>query len=140
MAVFFGQFLDHDISLSPEHELEQPCCNLEEPVDCCNIEQKLGRNDSECFKIMMPDNDPLGTCMHLTRSTPHCSSGWPPSIQREQQNVITSFLDASNVYGSDADRSRRVRTMMRGTLKVTQRNNLLPEEELQKCKITLYIF
>ena len=133
MAVFFGQFMDHDISLSPEHEAEESCCTQDN--------NSTGR-DSECFEIQLPPNDPfyspLGqTCMHLTRSLPHCSSGWPPSIIREQQNVITAFLDASNVYGSDAERSRRLRTMVRGQLKVTHENNLLPEEEMQKCNVPI---
>jgi peroxidase len=124
LAVLFGQFLDHDMSLSPEAELEHNCCE---------------ENDSECMKIELPSNDPFysrsnQTCIHLTRSVPHCSSGFPPSRNREQQNVITSFLDASNIYGSDFERSTRVRTKVRGKLKVTKENNLLPEEELQLCK------
>ena len=124
MAIYFGQFLDHDVSLSPEQELD----------DCCT------HDDDECMKIELPTNDPFyspfnQTCLHLTRSVPHCSSGYPPTMNREQQNVITSFLDASNIYGSDADRGRRIRTMVRGKLKVN--DGLLPEEELQRCNVPI---
>ena len=115
MAVFFGQFMDHDISLSPEHEATGNCCDKPE-----NGNQK----DSECMEIELPSDDPFysplkQTCIHLTRSLPHCTSGFPLQMNREQQNVITSFLDSSNVYGSNDERSRRVRTMVHGKLKVT---------------------
>ena len=94
------------------------------------------------MEIELPSDDPFysplkQTCIHLTRSLPHCTSGFPLQMNREQQNVITSFLDSSNVYGSNDERSRRVRTMVHGKLKVTEENNLLPEEVLQKCKVPI---
>lgn len=41
MVAHFGQFVDHDISLTPENE-----------VECC-----AGSTDSECFPIAIPLND-----------------------------------------------------------------------------------
>ena len=133
MAVFFGQFLDHDISLSPEHEVEESCCEVP-----ANGKTK----DEECYEILLPPDDPFysslnQSCIHLTRSEPHSSSGWPPSIKREQQNIITSFLDASNVYGSDAERSKRVRSMVKGKLQVLNDHNLLPEGNFQRCSVPI---
>ena len=123
--------MDHDISLSPEHEVEESCCT-EHATDATK--------NKECFEIPLPPDDPFysplnQTCIHFTRSKPHCSSGWPLSTIREQQNVITSFLDASNVYGSLAERSSRVRAMVRGKLKVSREDDLLPEEDIQSCKV-----
>ena len=126
MAVTFGQFMDHDMSLSPEHE-NNNCCDPNEP-------------DPECFPITVPPTDSFYsqfniTCLGLTRSLPHCSSEPSPSMVREQMNVITSFLDASNVYGSSDEQGAkdvRIRSFENGKLKVTS-NNLLPEEG--KCKV-----
>lgn len=41
---------------------------------------------------------------------------------REQTNVVTSFLDASMVYGNDLNRSRLVRSFRDGLLKTEQIN------------------
>lgn len=134
MAVFFGQFLDHDISLSPEHEAKESCCAQQE--------RNTTTKDPECFEINIPLDDPFysgvgQTCIDLTRSEPHCSSGWPPSIEREQQNVLTSFLDASNVYGSETDKNKRIRNMKRGRLNVVTEHDLLPEEKFQGCSVPI---
>ena len=128
MAVFFGQFLNHDMVLSPKHESK----------NCCD----KTNGDTECNKIEFPPDDPFysqwnQTCLHLTRSQPHCSSGWPPRIVREQQNLLTSYLDANNVYGLNFERCRRLRTMIRGKLKISPEDGTLPEEELQRCRVPI---
>ena len=128
MAVFFGQFLNHDMVLSPKQESK----------NCCD----KSNYDTECIKIELPPDDPFysqwnKTCLPLTRSQPHCSSGWPPKIIREQQNLLTSYLDANNVYGLNFERSRRLRTMIRGRLKVSPEDGTLPEEELQRCRVPI---
>ena len=125
LAILFGQFLDHDISLTPETHLDESCCTH--------------KND-ECMQIELAPDDPfyspLGQqCLSLTRSLPHCSSGFPPPKIREQQTLITAFLDSSNVYGSDVERSLRVREKVKGAMKVTDKNNLLPKEEYQLCMV-----
>ena len=135
MAIFFGQFLDHDISFSPERQTDEDCCKNDE------------NKDSECYEIILPADDPVfslknHTCLHLTRSVPHCSSfpdeDAPPSMEREQQNILTSFVDASQVYGSVEDHSRNIRTMVRGKLKVSEDDfNLLPEDYVAGCKIPI---
>ncbi len=50
-----------------------------------------------------------------------------PGIPRQQVNAITSFLDASNVYGSDAVTSAALRTFSGGRLAMSD-NDLLPFE------------
>ena len=60
MHMLWGQFLDHDISLTP----------LTDRVDCCDEKY---RNTEQCFSIEIPDDDPiwpgsLRTCLSLRRS------------------------------------------------------------------------
>ena len=92
----WGQFLDHDISLTP------------------------GATPAEPFNIPVPAGDPdfdpfdTGTVViGLTRSI-H-DEGNP----RQQLNIITAFIDASNVYGSDAIRAAALRTPTDGKLITT---------------------
>ncbi len=107
----WGQFLDHDIDLTPGHEPE------------------------EFFPISVPTGDPHfdpfsegGKIIPLTRSTYDESTGTDPSNPRQQLNKITSWIDASNVYGSDEERAAALRTFDGGKLKVSD-GNLLPFNE-----------
>lgn len=69
--------------------------------------------------IKIPRNDPFYSrfnrrCNNFVRNAVgiknDCTLGY-----REQTNVITSFFDASPVYGNDLNRSRIVRTFKNGT-------------------------
>lgn len=51
----------------------------------------------------IPSSDPrtgLQSCMPFFRSAPSCGGGTLASGRREQLNAITSYVDASMVYGS----------------------------------------
>ena len=132
MAVTFGQFLSHDISLSPDTKVKEDCCT----------QLNATTKDPNCFEIQVPLDDPFystfnKSCFHLTRSVPHSSSDWTSSMNREQENAITSYLDASLVYGSDTERSKRVRSMKKGKLTVLDEYDLLPEETFQGCSVPI---
>ncbi len=107
MFWLWGQFLDHDIDLTP------------------------GASPSEPFDIPVPTGDPhfdptsTGTqTIGLERSVFDASTG--ATNPREQLNKITSWIDASNVYGSDAARAAFLRANDgTGRLK-TSAGNLLP--------------
>ena len=45
---------------------------------------------------------------------------------RQQFNIITAYLDASNVYGSDVERASKLRTKSNGTMKTHELGHTLP--------------
>jgi hypothetical protein len=104
----WGQFLDHDLDLTESAT----------PV--------------EAFPIAVPSGDPFfdpagtGTqTIGLNRSAFDPATGTGLGNPREQVNAITAWIDASNVYGSDAVRAAALRTFTGGHLK-TSPGNLLP--------------
>ena len=120
MVTQMGQFLDHDIVLTPE----------EEEHDCCHD------SDAErpyCFPIQIPDDDYFYadhslTCLEFSRSTGFCDdTDNLDSASHEQLNAITAFVDASNVYGSsDVDSSALRYNDGTGKLALED-NSLLPK-------------
>lgn len=99
MVFTWGQFLDHDISLTPEAHIE--------PVP-----------------IKLPDNEPLFTAdIGFFRS--EIADGTGQSSARQNRNLITSWIDASNVYGSDQERADWLRIFSNGKLKMSE-GDLLP--------------
>lgn len=104
----WGQFIDHDIDLTEGHD------------------------PHEAFPIAVPAGDPqfdpfnTGTAqIPLNRSIYDPTTGTDASNPRQQLNLITAFLDASNVYGSDQTRAFALRTFTDGLLK-TSNGDLLP--------------
>ncbi|MEO1628717.1 MAG: peroxidase family protein, partial [Bacteroidota bacterium] len=95
----WGQFLDHDIDLTPEEE-------------------------AEYHPILLPDDEPLFAMdIPFFRSSVHEGTG--EDSPRQQTNLITSWIDASNVYGSEETRANWLRTFTDGKLK-TSAGDLLP--------------
>ena len=89
----WGQFLDHDISLTPATVLST------------GISIRIPRGD--------PDFDPFGRgigSITFDRSIFDPETGTGPDNPREQVNQISSFIDASNVYGSSTERAFALRT------------------------------
>lgn len=104
----WGQFLDHDMDLTEE---ALPPVDFSIPVPTGD-----------------PDLDPDGTgtqFIPVLRSRFDPATGTDPSNPRQQINQITSFLDGSNVYGSDDVRAEALRLGEGGLLK-TGENGLLP--------------
>ncbi|MFK7865020.1 MAG: peroxidase family protein [Pseudohongiellaceae bacterium] len=103
----WGQFLDHDIDLTDGSTPPEPA----------NIEVPLG----DSFF------DPSGTgiaTISMNRSV--YDPNEEETSPRQQINEITSWIDASNVYGSDRERSNSLRTLTGdGKMKVSA-GNLLP--------------
>ncbi len=103
----FGQFMDHDLSFV-----------LDDVTEPLNIP----------IPAFDPFFDPTGTgsqAIHMFRSLSDPTSGTSISNPRQHINDITGWIDASNVYGSDAARAMWLRTLQGGKLK-TSTGNFLP--------------
>uniref|UniRef100_A0A8C5DNB2 Thyroid peroxidase n=1 Tax=Gouania willdenowi TaxID=441366 RepID=A0A8C5DNB2_GOUWI len=95
MFVEWGQYIDHDITFTPQSTSSH---TLEKDAECF----RTCEGGHTCFPI----KDPLGGaqgCLPFYRSAPHCvlTAGCDVgrALQRQQINAITSFIDASVVYG-----------------------------------------
>lgn len=114
----WGQFLDHDITFTPMYL--SPDGSI---LDCktCDSQQTVHH---ECWPITIPKNDPyfpprdsLGQkqCLSFVRSI----NAQSKLGRREQFNQLTSFIDSSNVYGSEPCDAAMLRTYQNGRLNST---------------------
>ncbi|KAM8977094.1 myeloperoxidase [Pelodytes ibericus] len=94
MMMQWGQWIDHDLDLAPETPARS---SFLKRIDC---DISCAR-EAPCFPLRIPPNDPRianrSDCIPMFRSSPACVQGSPI---REQMNVLTSYIDASQVYGS----------------------------------------
>lgn len=103
----WGQFLDHDIDLTDGAD----------PLESANIPVPAG---DTYF-------DPEGTGSEeiaLNRSIYDTSSG--VDNPRQQLNEVTTWIDASNIYGSNLTRANALRTLAGDGKLKTSEGNLLP--------------
>lgn len=99
MLMQWGQFLDHDL----DHALPSVSSESWDGIDC----KKSCDYAAPCYPIDIPPGDPRvknRRCIDFIRTSSICGSGMTSvffdSIQpREQINQLTSFIDASQVYG-----------------------------------------
>lgn len=111
MMMQWGQFLDHDL----DHALPAVSSESWDGADC----KKTCDYASPCFPMEAPPNDPRiknRRCIDFIRSSSVCGSGMTSvffnSIEpREQLNQLTSFIDASQVYGYKEDFAQDLRNM-----------------------------
>ena len=119
MVMQFGQFLDHDISLTSE--LEEHCCD----TATATKDSQKPQDQRSCFNIDIRNDifykDKM-QCFPFTRSEGTCTNYG----RREQFNLLTAFIDGSQVYGSDKVRSDKLRTLSGGLLKTHKLGPTLP--------------
>lgn len=109
----WGQFLDHDIDLTETHE------------------------ELEFFPIQVPAGDPWfdpnGTGEMSILFFRSAYNPFAPTDQpRQQLNFITSWIDGSNVYGSDEETANSLRLFRNGRMRVTvaeDGSHLLPMDD-----------
>ncbi|HEX8204004.1 MAG TPA: peroxidase family protein, partial [Isosphaeraceae bacterium] len=102
MIYAWGQFLDHDIDLTPT---ASPAASFNIPVPAGD-----------------PSFDPAGTgtrVVPLSRSLADPATGTSASNPLQQVNVVTAWIDGSQVYGSDAATAEKLRTHVGGRLKTS---------------------
>ncbi|KAJ0067759.1 hypothetical protein NL108_010049, partial [Boleophthalmus pectinirostris] len=114
MVTFFGQWTDHDLTLTPH----SPVISSFNSTETC---EKTCERSLPCFPIEVPSGDPRlpqGGCMPFIRSSPVCTG----SAVREQMNALTAFVDLGQVYGSDQTQARALRNLSsdEGLLRVNQ--------------------
>lgn len=123
MAMIWGQFIDHDITLAAESD-----------IDCSKT-----CLSGECFGIPVSQGDrPFKgrSCIEMRRNVPICG---PP--KREQINIISSFIDGSGVYSSDPSRFNSLRDPKDRALLIEIKNptrglkNLLSVDNKGFCRI-----
>lgn len=91
----WGQFLDHELDLTTEAD----------------------PNESLAIHVPSSDTAYAGRIIPFSRSVYDPETGTASANPREQVNQITSYIDASNVYGSSLDRAHSLRTFSGGKLK-----------------------
>ncbi|XP_023374195.1 peroxidasin homolog [Otolemur garnettii] len=134
MLMQWGQFLDHDLDSTVVALSQARFSDGQHCSSACS-------SDPPCFSVLIPPNDPRARsgarCMFFVRSSPVCGSGMTSLLMnsvypREQINQLTSYIDASNVYGSTEHEARGIRDLAshRGLLRqgIVQRSGkpLLP--------------
>ncbi|XP_014241240.1 peroxidase-like [Cimex lectularius] len=130
MVMQWGQFLDHDLAHTPISRGEGGS-----GISCCRDGKLIPEQfrHPDCFPIELPRRDhifaPFGDrCMEFSRSLPaprpECNFG-----PREQMNQITGYLDGSNIYGSNDNTARSLRTFRGGQLRIQniRGRTLLPD-------------
>ncbi|CAL4125935.1 unnamed protein product, partial [Meganyctiphanes norvegica] len=125
MVMQWGQFIDHDVTLTPEIELKE-YVDGSKAIECCD-EGLYAKSDSQHFgKACRPidvENDAFfrqdnRECLRFIRSMP-TTRGCSFTV-REQINQNTAFVDGSMIYGSEKDVADFVRTHIRGELNVSR--------------------
>lgn len=102
----FGQFIDHDVTFVLDNDEDASI-----PVPAGD-----------------PHFDPFGTgqvSIGMHRSAVAPGTGTDTRNPRNHTNVITAFIDASAVYGSDTERANWLRSFSGGKMK-TSEGNMLP--------------
>ncbi|GMH36482.1 hypothetical protein BSKO_04350 [Bryopsis sp. KO-2023] len=116
--VFFGQFIDHDVGISPVGAFS----SSKQPL--FSVSRSLFAED---LPISVPSDDPdfeAGTLLPFERSVWR-REGNTNVVPREILNSITAYLDLSQVYGSDNIRRKALRSFKDGLLETSQ-NDFLP--------------
>jgi peroxidase len=96
-AYSFGQFMDHDMDLTLDNGTSDP--------------------------ITVPVGDAIGgssdASLAFNRSEPDPATGTSTSNPAQDQNTITSYLDLSQIYGSDQATDDALRTFTGGQMKTS---------------------
>ncbi|XP_055887034.1 peroxidasin homolog [Biomphalaria glabrata] len=112
MLMQWGQFLDHDLDLSPQ---ALSYARFSDGRNC----NETCENTNPCFPIPVPASDPRITehsCLGFTRSSATCNTDatslfYKTLMPRQQLNALTAFIDGSMIYGSNERFSNTLRNL-----------------------------
>jgi len=110
MLMQWGQFMDHDLDFIPTAVAHARFSDGRFCNETCDA-------SGPCFPIPVAQDDPRirrRRCIGFVRSSAMCGSGstsvfFNGVIQREQMNALTSYIDASMIYGSTEADARNLR-------------------------------
>ena len=100
MLMQWGQFMDHDMTIIPEHDFCPPGC-------------EIGEFEGSCYPFPIPLDDrnvratrverDVNACHRFRRSLGACEEPGPVTEvhPRQQLNAITHFVDGTTVYHSN---------------------------------------
>ncbi|XP_021933009.1 peroxidasin isoform X5 [Zootermopsis nevadensis] len=137
MVMQWGQFLDHDL----DHAIPSVSSESWDGIDC----KRSCEYAAPCYPIEVPPNDPRVTnrrCIDFFRSSAICGSGqtsvfFDTVMPREQINQLTSYIDASQVYGFSEEVARDLREfrnnhgLLREGIRLPNHKSLLPLADSQ---------
>ncbi|XP_033149355.1 peroxidasin [Drosophila busckii] len=111
MVMQWGQFLDHDL----DHAIPSVSSESWDGVDC----KKTCDLAPPCYPIEVPAGDPRvknRRCIDVVRSSAICGSGMTSLFfdgvqHREQINQLTSYIDASQMYGYSKPFAQELRNL-----------------------------
>ncbi|XP_046555328.1 peroxidase-like [Haliotis rubra] len=118
MLMTWGQFLDHDFTLTPVQQgaygSSVSCC--ESPKVTFTQARLSARH--QCFPISIPNDDPSfnNSCMDFARSV-QVQNARCQAAPVEQLNQLTAYIDASQVYGSTQEEQNSLRTFQDGLMR-----------------------
>nr|CAH0104885.1 unnamed protein product [Daphnia galeata] len=122
----WGQFLDHDLTQTPQFRISGGCCGG-------GLFGNVTNANAECLQIPIPSNDPVYTnanCMNVIRSNYGLNLDGTSPTAREQINVLTHWIDGSMIYGNNNATAQSLRDTSsgKGLLAVSVQNDkvLLP--------------
>ncbi|XP_050396155.1 peroxidase-like protein 3 [Patella vulgata] len=136
MLMQWGQFLDHDLTAAAIQQPEDnvsPCCDHRRAKKG-KLHPHSFKKNKRCFPIPIvqkpADRFFKSKCLDFIRSRA-INARLNRRNPREQQNLLTSYVDASNVYGSDQETQDRLRRP-NGRMK-TSKGDLLPKGRNGDC-------
>jgi hypothetical protein len=100
---------------------------VQEGSDFPELKCPCNSNKTGCDSIEFPPNEKIlkntQECINFTRSSPSfptldCSLT-PKTNYTEQLNLVTSYIDGSQIYGNTKEKSDQLRLMSNGLLKTT---------------------
>lgn len=133
LVMAFGQFMSHDIASTPPTDAHHLSI-----LKCCKEMYMQSSPFNSCFPVSLPNDDTYfqdTTCMSFTRSAPAICDNCE-ICGREQINEMTSYVDASNVYGSAEDYGKTLKNNVHGMLMDTGVDFLLPGHRKASCRLT----